>query len=570
MANPNQSKYDYLLENNQKYMDLTAVSFGKRKITYEELHDRIQKYAKILYNKGIRENDVIGVCGFNNPETIYLLYALDVIGAQVVGISPLDKKEKVKQDIELTRPKMIISLDMNYSNFRDYEKALNFSTVLYSLVDSVDDKKFKYGYKVLQVLKGNFKLSSSAYLKSLLNKDTSDIAIPHPLFDEEKATDIMFTGGSTGLHKGVDLAGCGINYVVEGMNDIFSGEPGLIHLGNIPLAHMVYGKLIMHYSLCNNFEYALTMKCMPKDFYDELVRTGANAAVGGPPHWVSLIEENENEFTPSSRLQKGSLSNLHYATSGGEAKKISTDAAINEALKYCGSDAILGDGLGSTETWATIMANNGKIHTLGTVGKPISTIDVKLINPQTGSVAKVGEPGLLYVSGPTTMLRYHNNPEESAKVISYDENGKKWINLGDYLMLMPNGEYKYVGRQKRNFVCDVENIYPEQLENLLINVPGIRDIIVTKIPDELLQFVPKYHISLENELVDIKQLEKTIKNLVNEKFGINWLPAFIEYYNEPLERMSNSKLNISAYQARDDKDYEEGKISKESIRKLRL
>ena len=85
-----------------------------------------------------------------------------------------------------------------------------------------------------------------------------------------------------------------------------------------------------------------------------------------------------------------------------------------------------------------------------------------------------------------------------------------------------------------------------------------------------MQFVPKYHISLENELVDIKQLEKTIKNLVNEKFGINWLPAFIEYYNEPLERMSNSKLNISAYQARDDKDYEEGKISKESIRKLRL
>lgn len=205
------------------------------------------------------------------------------------------------------------------------------------------------------------------------------------------------------------------------MNSIFPAEPGMIHLGNIPFGHMAYGRSILHYALCNNMEYALTLKAMPSDLYDEIVRTHANAAVGGPPHWVSLIEQQGDKFVPSSRLKPGSLSELHYATSGGEAKKESTENAINEALKYCGSDAKLGDGLGATETWASMMINNGKIHHSGTVGEPISTLEVKLVDSDTGKEVKDGEKGLLYVSGPSVMIGYHNNPEETEKVISYDE-----------------------------------------------------------------------------------------------------------------------------------------------------
>ena len=91
MSNPNQKKYDYLLEQNENFMDLIALSTFDRKITYEEMHESIQKYARLLYKKGVREGDVIGVCALNVPESVYLLYALDIIGAIVVGFSPLDK-----------------------------------------------------------------------------------------------------------------------------------------------------------------------------------------------------------------------------------------------------------------------------------------------------------------------------------------------------------------------------------------------------------------------------------------------------------------------------------------------
>lgn len=570
MANANNSKYNYMLERNKKYMNYTALTFGDRKITYEEMHDRIEKYVKMLYSKGVRDGDIIGVCALNTPESVYLLNALDIIGAVVVGYSPLDNKEKIKKDIELTKPKMVISVDMCYSNFKEFEKALNFSTILYSPMESVQDMKLKIGYKLLQLKQGNFKLDKESNLKSLLKRNYSDVQYIKAPYIEDRLTDIMFTGGSTGVHKGVDLAGNGLNSVVEGMNSIFPAEAGMVHLGNIPIGHMVYGRMIMHYALSNNMEFALTLKALPKDFYDELVRTHANAAVGGPPHWVSLIEQQGDIFVPSSKLKKNSLSELHYATSGGEAKKATTDKAINQALKFCGSDAKLGDGLGATETWASMMINNGRVHHQGTIGKPISTIDIKLVNPETGKIVKKGEKGLLYVSGPSVMLGYHNNPEETEKVISYDENGKKWINIGDYLQELETGEYKYVGRQKRNFVSGIENIYPEELENLLLTLPEVREAVITAIPDEMVQYIPRYHISLYDENIDYKEFEEKLRLLVCSKLSDSWLPGSIQYYNNPLERMSNSKINVAYYKEQDMIALENGTINNEEAKKLRL
>lgn len=570
MENTNKTKYDYLLEQNKNYMDYTALSFGDRKITYEEMHDRIEKYVRLLYSKGVRQGNVIGICAFNTPESVYLLYALDIIGAIVVGYSPFENKEKTKLDIELTKPKMVISVDMCYKNFKDWEKALNFSTILYSPVDSLDDKKIKIGYKIMQIKNGNFRLSKDHNLKSLLKKDYSDVDYFKAPFVQDGLTDILFTGGSTGVHKGVDLSSNGFNTVVKGMMELFPEHPGFIHLGNIPFGHMAYGRSILHYALCSNMEYALTLRAMPSDFYDELVRTHAEGAVGGPPHWVSLIEQKGDDFVPNSKIKPGALSNLRYATSGGEAKKDSTVRAINEALNYGGSDARLGDGLGATETWACMIINNARNTKKDSLGYPISDLDIKLVNPETGEAVKKGEKGLLYVSGPSVMLQYHNNPEETAKVISYDENGKKWLNTGDILQQTKDGDYIYVGRQKRNFVSGCDNIYPEELESLLVTIPEIREVVVTPISDEMVQYIPRYHISLYDMNIDLKALEEKINTLVMAHMNENWLPGSIVYYDKPLERMQNTKVNVSYYREKDKEDLSKGIIDNTEAKVLRL
>ena len=497
-VNPNQTKYDYMLENSKNHMNNIALTFEDKKITYEEMFEAIDKYAKLLRSKGVEKGDLIGICTFNTPEAVYLVYALNLLGAVVVGYSPFDTKERIKADVELTKPKMVITTDYSYGSFKDLEKSLNISTILYSPLDSSKNWKLKIGYNLLQMKNGNFTLSRDKRLKHLLKMNFDGITLPNVPYYEGELSDIMFTGGSTGIHKGVDLNDIGLNSEIEGMKLLYDENffDGKTYLGQIPFGHMAFGRSILHAALTNNMTYALTLKAMPDDFYGELVRTQAHGASGGPPHWTSLIEMKNGVYVPRSDLKPNTLNNLQVAFSGGEAKKEATEGAINEALLYCGSQTKLGDGLGATETWGSNILNTGNYFREGMLGVAIPNLQIKLINPETGEPVQKGERGLLYISGPSVMMGYHNNPEETSKVLSYDEDGTKWLNLGDYLKEDDDGFYKYVGRQKRNFVCGCDNIYPEQLEELLQTLPEVREAVVTPISYDLFQFIHSYHLSL--------------------------------------------------------------------------
>ena len=551
-VNPNQSKYNYMLENNINHMNDIALTFENKKITYEELHDRINQYARTLYKKGIRKGDLIGICTLNTPESVYLLYALNLLGAIVVGYSPFDNKERIKVDVELTKPKMIITIDYSYGNFKDLEKSMNISTVLYSPLDSSNNLMLKFGYALSQFKSGNFTFNSEKKLEKLLKSSSLNVDFSKIPYNEGELSDILFTGGSSGVHKGVDLNDFGLNCSVAGIKSFYDYGycNGLTYLGQIPFGHMAFGRSILHFALTNNMTYALTLKAMPKDFYDELVRTKANGASGGPPHWTSLIEMKDGKYVPRNDLKPNSLTNLEVTFSGGEAKKESTEFAINAALSFCGSKAKLGDGLGATETWGSNILNTGNYFKEGMLGCPLPNLKVKLINPETGKEVSKGEKGVVYFSGPSIMLGYHNNQEETNKVISYDENGNKWLNLGDYL-LEDDGFYKYVGRQNRNFVCGVDNIYPEQIEELLMQMPEIREVVVTPISDDILQYIPSYHISLYSNDINFEEFENRLKKLISKNICESAIPQKIEYTIDPLVRMTNSKIDIEFYKNKD-------------------
>ena len=551
-VNPNMSKYDYMYENSKNHMNNIALTFEDKKITYEEMFESINKYAKLLYAKGVRKGDLIGICTFNTPEAVYLIYALNLLGAVVVGYSSFDNKEKIKVDVEMTKPKMVITTDYSYGNFKNLEKSLNISTILYSPLEYSNNKKIKFGYRLMQIKNGNFTLQKDKKLKHLLKMNYDSVILPEKEYVNGELSDIMFTGGSTGVHKGVDLNDVGLNTEIEGMKQLYDENyfDGKVYLGQIPFGHMAFGRSILHSALTNNMTYALTLRAMPNDFYDELVRTKANGASGGPPHWTSLIEMKNGVYVPRSDLKPNSLSNLEVTFSGGEAKKETTEKAINDALAFCGSKTKLGDGLGATETWGSNILNTGNYFKEGVLGVPVPSLKVKLVDPETGKEVKKGEKGILYLSGPSIMMGYHNNPEETAKVISYDEQGNRWLNLGDYLQ-EEDGYYKYVGRQKRNFVCGVDNIYPEQIEELISSLPEIREAVVTPISDDILQFIPSYHISLYSDQIDFVEFEKKLKKLILTNIGEGALPGKINYITEPLVRMTNSKIDIEYYKKQD-------------------
>lgn len=541
------SKYEYLLEKNKNYMNYTAFTFGKRKITFEEFHQRTNEFAQALYKKGIRKGDKVAVILENTPESAYLVYALSIIGAVDFGFSIFNNPYKMKRDFEFAKPKVVISTDIVQQLIKNPCDALNISPILYSPRES------------------HLEVDDEHNLDKIVS-DFQNSGIVYDQYDPNVTSDVLFTGGSSGTHKGVELNGGGINSVIESCKDVFHLEPGQIHLGNIPFGHMIFGRFVLHYALANNLEYALTLNGLPNDFLAEIIAKKANGAIGGPPHW--------NNLQNNPLLKPGCISFLEQGATGGEAYKSGDERKNRECLRYGGSYVDVINMLGLTEmTGLTHACVPGK-NTLGTIGDPISNVRDMIASPSLVEKAQEGisvhfeelpkgETGVLLTDGAGKLLGYYQNPEETRKVLLRDTDGTVWYNTGDLAYRTGNTlkEAKFNGRLKRNFVCGCENIYPEQIEELVSELAEVREVIVTEVPDEKYQFLPFYHIRLLSEQCDPKEVQNKIEVLIESTLGPSALPGYIDFTTEPLSLTDNGKGAWSELKKNDIVQYEKGELA---------
>ena len=573
---PEESEYNFLYERNKNYMNNIALSFANLDITYEELHTKIDEYARSLYKRGVRENDIIALSVANTPEAIYLNYALNKLGAIIVPVNPLDKDYKIMQDLKVVKPKMFIGLNDTYKKIKSASD--NLDIILFPYTKSLDNNLIKVLYSVKQVLSGNFLISLDNNLSYILKKYSNTEDVVYPPHKINKVGDIMFTGGSSGTHKGVMLSENGINAVVKSLDYVTNLTPGEKFMGNLPM-FMAFGKLAMHYALCKSLHVDLTLKPLPKDFKEELYRTKPAGVFAWPIQWENFINsifteitgndekidfslnknedykkylENLKRLVEKCDKNKLDLSWLKMGVSGGEQLKMFTEVLCSMLFEELGAKDVLWNGLGMTEMWAPVSVKMGKKNSNGTVGVVIPFNNQMIIAPVTKEELGFNKEGLLCVTGPGMMQGYYNNEEETKNSFIYKDS-TKWLLTGDIALVNESGEIVYVDRAKRSFVCGIENIYPQRIENLLSSIPEIRESIVTKIKDNDMQYVPKYHISLYDESTDIDSLKNKIHKLISKTLGDNNQARYYEFYYEPLTRTANGKLDPKPYQEFDNK-----------------
>ena len=435
---PNMSEYDFLLERNKNHMNEVAITFMGQKITYEELHTKIDEYARALYKKGVRQGDIVALGVANTPEAIYLSYSLNKLGAITSPINPTYNSYKMSRDIEIIKPKMFIGINDCYRRFKQAGKGMDIEMITFPAVQSIDSKKIHFMYNAKQLISGNLTLNPNKSLKKVIEIGKNFQSVQFGEYSSGQLNEIMFTGGSSGVHKGVDLDGNGLNAVVRALDYVLCLEPGEIFLGNLP-QFMAFGKMALHYALCKSLNIELTLKALPNDFVDELKRVHPAGVMGGPVHWETLINGN---------LSRDDLIDLRMPISGGEQLKYEKEQQINEALYNAGCNSTLWNGLGMTEMWAPVSVKRGNINSDTTIGTMIPFTNAKIVDVNTGDELGYGNVGMLHVSGPGMMLGYHNNTSETTKSIYADQSGIRWFVTGDLCKIEPNGELKYVGRLK--------------------------------------------------------------------------------------------------------------------------
>ena len=421
-AKPNDTEYGFLYERNKKYMNNIAITFGGLKVTYEELHTKIDEYAKALYKRGVRENDIIALSVANTPEAIYISYALNKLGAIICPINPLDMDYKIMQDLKVVRPKMFIGINDSYKKFKNASKDMDIDVMLFPAVRSLDNNIIKTLYGAKQIISGNVLLSLDSKLDYVLKKGKSFEDAIYPIHKDEKIGDIMFTGGSSGTHKGVMLSENGLNCVTKSLDYVTELE-----ISNKDEK--------IDFSLNQNTDYIKYLESLK-----------------------AMLRKAD-----TSKLD---LSWLKMGVSGGEQLKMFTELLCSTVFEELGAPDVLWNGLGMTEMWAPVAVKMGKKNTNGTVGAVIPYNNQMIIDPITKEELGINKEGLLCVNGPGMMIGYYNNPEET-KNSFIEKDGEKWLLTGDIAKILPTGEIEYIDRAKRSFVCGIENIYPQRIENLL-------------------------------------------------------------------------------------------------------
>lgn len=539
---PTGNLYNYLYECNKNNMNNIAISVPSLKIinnneldfiTYEELFENIDKCVSVFKNIGIEKGDIVPLVMLNIPEASYCLYALNKIGAISCFIDPRMNEFCLKRDIDSVDSKVLLSITYACKKIKNITFKNNLIKVLMlSTMASSSNTLLKKVLGFQEKITGNSIPKRYMNFPELLDNEEK-VLQPNDGLDETSAS-IVFTGGTTGTHKGVLLSNKALNTTVFEHNylidNISKGEKFL----DILPPFIAYGLTSLHLSLCLGLETILDPVPIPNLFAKKIEKYKPSVAFGGPIHW--------EHFAMMTKAKD--LSFLKYPVSGGEKLPESTAKKINEVLRKKNANEIL-DGYGATETCGVFSIKMPK-NTPNTVGYPLRYNNVCIVDSDTIEEKDYNQSGEILISGPSIMECYYQKDEENDKVFITDKYGRKWFRTGDTGMINEKGELIITGRLKRIFVCGVTKVYPPELEEIIMEIEGIKKCVVTGVNDERLRTVPKVHLIKEQHCsYSNQEIETIINEQIKERVGEEAVPKYYSFDNDFLYTPSG-KVDFTA------------------------
>ncbi|MEU5314987.1 beta-ketoacyl synthase N-terminal-like domain-containing protein, partial [Streptomyces sp. NPDC021562] len=301
---------------------------------------------------------------------------------------------------------------------------------------------------------------------------------------------ILYTSGTTGRPKGVRSTQ---------RNALWSVAAGYVPIPGLgPDDRMVWPLPLFHslsHIVCVVAATAVGASVRLVDGFDAddvlaaVTEENATFLAGVPTMYHHLVRAAAREdFTAPP---------LRVCLVGGSVTTASLHTAFEQAY-----GAPLLDAYGSTETCGSItMSWPSGARVDGSCGLPVPGVNVRLVDPGTGSDVPAGEEGEVWVSGPNVMAGYHNDPEATEEALR-----DGWYRTGDLAVRDEAGYFTITGRLKELIIRGGENIHPREIEDVLREVPGVADAAVVAKPHEVLGEVPVAFLVPEPEGLDPEAL----------------------------------------------------------------
>lgn len=526
---PEHSIFEQLRASSQRYTDLTAIEFQGRKYSYKQLIQSIEDVAAALVTIGIKKGDYISIITPNTPQALFMIYAVNRIGAVANMIHPLLSATEIQQFVENTNSAAILTLDMIYPKFAKikWNTSKEPKMILARIVDALP-----WYAKPVYSAKNKLNLSFNPehdviYWNDLITLGKKE----NPVLpaDDGKADDtavILYSGGSSGTPKGVMITNLNINslamhtYDIGGIEDVV----GKKSLAVMPLFHGFGLVICVHAMICLGFHVYL----LPKYDFNEcsklIFKKKINCIYGVPGLYEALIR--------SQYIEKSDLSFMELLVCGGDKLPEKLQRRVNKILKKGGADAVLREAYGQTECVAGCSINPKFDTRIGSAGIAYPDVYFKIVKPDTQEELPDGEDGELCVSGPLVMKGYYKNEEATAKALQRHSDGKIWLHTGDMFSKDKDGYIYFRQRNSRMIICGGYNVYATQVEDAICTCPAVAQSCVVGVKDRIYGQKIAAFVVLNNKDADKEAVREKIMECCKNNLSEYSLPHEIIFRDE--------------------------------------
>ncbi|WP_193128378.1 long-chain-fatty-acid--CoA ligase [Gulosibacter sediminis] len=466
------SLYDELADRARRFADRPAIEFFGAELTFAQLHDHVVRFANGLRRIGVKRGDRVAIVLPNCPQHVIAYYATLRLGAVVVEHNPLYTRSELRTQYQDHGAVFTIAWDKLAPVVQSLAGEVDVRRVISVNMTKMMPTKMQLLLKlpVKKARESRDKLTGKAPgtvpFEKILHQVPIGDEVPKPGPDDIAM--LAYTSGTTGTPKGAMLSHA--NLLANGrqgqawMPEFTMGEETIYAF--LPMFHSFGNLLGTIYGVVTASRVTLFPSFDPDLIVDASKVHPATFYPGVPPMFDRLAR-----IAREGRLD---LSNVRYAMSGAMTL---TDAVVERWEAVAGGG--LNEGYGLTEASPIVFSNPfGPTRKIGTIGLPHASTTIRVVNPDNPDEdVPLGEVGELIVHGPQVFQGYWNNQEETDKVLLPG----RWLRTGDLVTQDADGFITVVDRAKELIITGGYNVAPSEVEQVLVQVPGIAEAAVVGI-----------------------------------------------------------------------------------------
>ena len=533
--------------------EAVAVAYFDRHITWKQFMAEVESAAAAFLQHGVQKGDCITIYLPNIPQAVIALYAANRIGAVANMIHPLSPKQEIKHAVTLTASKIVFTAEINEENVSGLDaEVIRCKTGTY--FGGIKAPALRAGYAFVMRKYGHAEhvrgvLSWDAFLKEGSAALAGGVVLPNEDGHAKDTAVIMYTGGTTGISKGVMLSNYAVNSIsIQMLLDVGAGktdvEDGFLAI--LPIFHAFGLAVTIHAPLISGMKVVLVPRFDPKGCFEQIKKEHVLFLPGVP----ALFERMYPYFV------KYYLGDLKLLVSGGDRVAFELMDKYNKLLKRDGAAVKFRAGYGLTEACGTctLSPNDYIFLPSGCIGVPMTGSKVCIVEPGTTKVVPDGEEGELCYFGPAMMNGYYNNQEATDAVMLKHSDGKIWLHTGDIVVREKDGNICFRSRSKRMVKINGFNVYPFIIEEEIQHHPAVKQVCAVAMPYKQDKKI-KLYVTL-NEGYSAEHIEEQLIAYSKDKLNHWSTPVKVEVISE----MPMTKFNKVDYRLLQDKEMEGARL----------